>query len=713
MRTPTAPALLLVVAPLAAELAGCVHRAPPATDIVRSVRFEGNGGVFTGTGDFHLEQAMDQQASPWTARLAPGLAVPLDRQALDRDAWRIEVWYAHHGFFDARVEGWDLQRLRPRRGNRPATWRVVGRVTEGEPYLLIDLAIEGFRLGGSTAAESHIRRNAALQVGSRFLLADLDATEAMARLWLQEHGHAQAEVTSSVDVDPEQKTVTVTLTAVPGEAFRFGDVTFEGNDRVPVDLLGDHLSISRCAPFQASQVSATRRALFGLETFSAVDLVPEDPVRDTCPDARTGASQEVLLLPYRIRLAETRPRRLKAGVGVGVESGQQDAHVTLDAHHANLAGRLLTLDAGVTAGVAARATFDDLSAGLGALGTVAPMVDARVQLGWPAFLGSRWRMDQRVQYEQGLESGFRFASPSWTPAFVRVVDFAEASGNRYLGRLTLTTAYRLKYFDYLDLDVDLSRVRSQRLGLDLSDPYLLSFAEERILWTSGFQAGTSTSGEYVPPDGAYVAGSLGMAGGPWGGAPLFGQFDFLKSTLDVRWFWPLRHLVGHQRLPTLALRAAAGAAQPLGSGDRAAIPYAERFLIGGGTTVRGWVADRLGPALCATPTEGGTVFAPVTSDSVCNEIVPIGGASYLLGSVELRQPLRWGLGVVAFLDAGMAWDTAAAFLSSPLLPATGVGFRYASPVGTVRFDLAFRLDDDPRFSQERLWNLHFSLAEAF
>ncbi len=696
-------------------LAACAHRAPPATDIVRSVRFHGNGTALSGTGDFHLEQAMVQEGSPWTARLLPSTATPLDRDALALDAWRIEVWYAHHGFFDARVEGWDLQRIREGTGRRPAVWRVVGRVSQGDPYRIAAIRTEGFRIGGSRAAEAHVRRNAALEEGARFSLADLDATEEAARLWLREHGHARAEVTSTVAVDTEAQTVEVTLRAEPGEAFRFGEVAFEGHRDVPVSLLGDVVAIEPCASFQASRIAATRRALFGLGTFSAVDLVAGDPVPGTCPDAHTGAPVEALLIPYTIRLAEARPRRLKAGAGVGIESGQQDVHGVLEFHHANLARRLLTLDAGATLGVASLATFDDLSAGLSteALGTVAPTVDARVALGWPAFLGSPWRMDQVVAYEQGLESGYRFASPSWTPAFVRVLDFARASGNRYRGRLTLTSAYRLRYLDYLDLDVDLSRVRSQRLGLDLSDPYLLSLVEERILWTSGFEAATSSAGEYVPPDGAYVSGSLGMAGGPFHGAPLFGQFDFLKGTADVRWFWPLRRLLGVEHLPTLALRAAAGAAAPLGSGERAAIPYAERFLLGGGSTVRGWVADHLGPALCAVSTDGGTTYAPVTGDTACGEIVPIGGASYLLGTVELRQPIRWGLGAAAFLDAGMAWDTAARFLSSGLLPSVGAGVRYASPVGPIRLDLAWRLDHDPRFDQERRWNLHFSLAEAF
>ena len=32
----------------------------------------------------------------------------LDKDTLELDAWRLETWYAHQGYFDAKVEGWDL-----------------------------------------------------------------------------------------------------------------------------------------------------------------------------------------------------------------------------------------------------------------------------------------------------------------------------------------------------------------------------------------------------------------------------------------------------------------------------------------------------------------------------------------------------------------------------------------------------------------------------
>jgi outer membrane translocation and assembly module TamA len=43
----------------------------------------------------------------------------------------------------------------------------------------------------------------------------------------------------------------------------------------------------------------------------------------------------------------------------------------------------------------------------------------------------------------------------------------------------------------------------------------------------------------------------------------------------------------------------------------------------------------------------------------------------------------------------------------------GAGLRYKSPIGPVRLDLARRLDDEPMFSLEPRYGVHFSVSEAF
>jgi outer membrane translocation and assembly module TamA len=109
--------------------------------------------------------------------------------------------------------------------------------------------------------------------------------------------------------------------------------------------------------------------------------------------------------------------------------------------------------------------------------------------------------------------------------------------------------------------------------------------------------------------------------------------------------------------------------------------------------VRGYGFQRLGP--------------------VGDEGKALGGASELLGTFELRFPL-WpalpSLGGVAFVDAGQLsldpWD----FRPSKLRASPGVGFRYATPIGPVRLDLAFPVSPP---SGTQPWRIWVSVGQAF
>ena len=89
------------------------------TDIVRSVRFEGNGGALSGHNDYQLSAQMEQQSSDFGILVWPLMywAQPtvLDYRLLNRDAYRLEVWYANHGWFDATVDGFSVSTVRPPR----------------------------------------------------------------------------------------------------------------------------------------------------------------------------------------------------------------------------------------------------------------------------------------------------------------------------------------------------------------------------------------------------------------------------------------------------------------------------------------------------------------------------------------------------------------------------------------------------------------------
>lgn len=111
------------------------------------------------------------------------------------------------------------------------------------------------------------------------------------------------------------------------------------------------------------------------------------------------------------------------------------------------------------------------------------------------------------------------------------------------------------------------------------------------------------------------------------------------------------------------------------------LPVSERFFAGGDQSVRGYDYQKL---------------APVDSSG---EVV--GGQYLAAGSVELDYLFVGNFGAAVFVDAGNADDT---FPPSPKVGA-GVGFRWRSPVGMLRVDVAHPFDDP-----DTDYRLHISIG---
>ena len=127
------------------------------------------------------------------------------------------------------------------------------------------------------------------------------------------------------------------------------------------------------------------------------------------------------------------------------------------------------------------------------------------------------------------------------------------------------------------------------------------------------------------------------------------------------------------------------------------LPASERFFTGGDTTVRGFALDRLGSE------------ATLNADGF-----PTGGNAMVVLNLELRTPPVKGVGLVGFVDAGNVFLRASDVDLGELRAAAGVGIRYRSPLGPLRFDVGFKLDRrDFTNGSERRVVYHLSLGQAF
>ncbi len=120
------------------------------------------------------------------------------------------------------------------------------------------------------------------------------------------------------------------------------------------------------------------------------------------------------------------------------------------------------------------------------------------------------------------------------------------------------------------------------------------------------------------------------------------------------------------------------------------LPPDRLFFAGGGQSVRGYGYRSLGPT-----GPGGAV---------------VGGRSLIEGSLELRMKLTDTIGVVPFVDVGSAQAGRVPDFSQRPKVGAGLGLRYYTGLGAIRFDAAVPVDPvrgDPRFA------VYIGLGESF
>lgn len=158
---------------------------------------------------------------------------------------------------------------------------------------------------------------------------------------------------------------------------------------------------------------------------------------------------------------------------------------------------------------------------------------------------------------------------------------------------------------------------------------------------------------------------------------------FLKSAVTFNRYQRLNR----DRTWLLAGRVTAGSIS--GEGERT-VPADERFYAGGGSSVRGYAYQTVGPL---------------------QDGDPVGGRSLLETSGELRAQVSGTLGFALFLDGGTAYSTTTPDFSEPFRWGTGVGLRYFTPVGPLRADVGFPLNRRPEF--DKRYQFYLSLGQSF
>ncbi len=199
------------------------------------------------------------------------------------------------------------------------------------------------------------------------------------------------------------------------------------------------------------------------------------------------------------------------------------------------------------------------------------------------------------------------------------------------------------------------------------------------------------------------------AGGPLGGDP-----NFVKTAADSAWYFPLFWDT------VIMARGRFGYVESLSDKP---VPLAERFYVGGSTTVRGFRPGTAGPTgpsytpIYKTDTGGNTVINPATGQPVViGQAISgqnaLGGDKELIFNVEYSFPLVSAarLKGVVFYDIGKGFDTHESVKFSDLRQAWGWGFWWLSPIGPLRFEWGYIIHRKP---QDQASQFDFSIGALF
>ncbi|HEY0706838.1 MAG TPA: BamA/TamA family outer membrane protein [Polyangia bacterium] len=612
---------------------------------------------------------------------------PYDPADWHTDLQRIERLYEAHGYYNARVLRAEIVHEDPpseeskgeaskpptpegpASGPEPPGVREIDllvEVDEGQPVRIGEIKLGGIEVLPEKE-QAIVRDELPVVVGEIFRESDWVESKSALRRRVRDLGYATAVVDGHAVIDVGTNSARLTLTVVPGVRYHFGAVEVRRGGEGHVDpawiVEQVRLAIGWDRPFSDAALEEAQRRVFAMGVFSTAR------VTTGTPDV-AGAQ-----MPVVVEVREGPTHTLRLGGGIGIDQVRQEARLISEWTDRNFFGGLRKLSARAQVGWAFLPSTIAVLRNETLKGPRnGPIYRAGLDFEQPRLFGRpSLRGKSTIESERTLEQtynsiGGRFsAGVSWEPR----------------STLTIFPSYNLQanwlrsaVVDNTGPSVNTAQAAPLSLGCK-EDPCLviLSYLEQVATWDTRDSA-------LEPRRGHYLSVSLQEGGGPLGG-----DFDYLRIMPEARAYVTGGSddqftLAGRLRVGTLLTRS--------GRPEDSAV--VTRFYSGGGLGMRGFATRRLSPMLLV-PTSPETV---TDKDQPCPSgnciALPIGGNGLFEGSLEGRAKLTESVVLAAFTDFGTVDRTRLPIGRLPhMLWAVGFGFRYLTPVGPIRLDLAFRL----------------------
>jgi outer membrane protein assembly complex protein YaeT len=443
-------------------------------------------------------------------------------------------------------------------------------------------------------------------------------------------GFNDVRVRSRVQVNEGDGTVELNIDIQENQRWVIAEIDIEGNRMTDENIVSRALKFDTGDPVDFRSNNEARKRLYDLGIFKRVDIAvsPLEEGRKNPVKGGTGPGNSEKDCKVVIDVSELKPYRLRYGLQYDTETS---FGVLADLVNRNFLGRAYLT------GASFRLTRDER--------------DARV------FFRSPYFFSRKINTEL-IALNNRTKKPAFT---------LERTGFTLQQQMKISKSNVVSYnytFEHIDT------LYPSQLGtpyMDQTDQIgALNVAFTRDTRDDILNA---TRGMFLSQNLRYAPGFLG------------------SKTRFIRYFGQYSTYLKLSDFLVLAASIRLG----LGKGLNQDLPSSERFFAGGGTTIRGFKKDELGPR------------DPLTD-------MPQGGDAVFILNQELRFPLIKKFGGVVFLDLGNVYPKISDLDFLDIRKTAGFGFRLNTPFFLVRFDWGFKLDRRPG---EALSQIFFSIGQAF
>lgn len=580
---------------------------------------------------------------------------------------------------------------------------LVGNSSFGE-YLLLSLL--------QTQPFSYLRSTFGSQ---SFSDVAVERDQGMIAYFYQDRGYAQVKVGEAITaLSQDQRYMDVTFEIDEGGRYHFGEVIYSGDLLFDAAELEQMSSVHSGELFRISQLQATLARIsdeYGDLGYAFVDVSPDIAFDDEAMvagvDFRISQGKQAYFGKFTIKgNTKTRDnvirRELEVAAGdlfstTGLRQSQQNLESLGFFESVKM---IRSMDKERDDVLHYTVMVEEASTG---------QIQASVGYTPSGYTNANWFGQGRYDEKNMFGRGYRFdlsATYSNAANYSAKAYFANPSVNNSLWSVGTHMSYTLQNVISLGFDISERRLSTGfntgrgiwehirgSVGIEFAHTQQTSMLYlSEALRLSGDTVGLTVTlsrrvlNNYIDPS----SGTALRLAQTWVGGPLGGDHSLQEREFEATYYHPIDLLENFNTHVKLRLLIA-----QLSSFYGEAPPLFRRYRLGGAYNLRGYAPNSITPKF---------VFWKSPFDYDRAAVYPKGGNRQIVMQAEYYLPLipQAKMNALVFADSGRVFDNDESWTLAGLYSNIGFGVRWVTPMGPLRFEWAFPLEENGRLGPHRL-----------